>query len=76
MKRMITILLLMIFSFGLMAQTPMSLTQEETIHPYEELRPFEKKSMFEMMESENDEESLQEQQEDPEMRKFEDKKKL
>lgn len=66
----------MIFSFSLMAQTPMSLTPEETIHPYEELRPFEKKSMFEMMESEIDEGSLQEQQEDPEMRKFEDRKKL
>lgn len=73
---MTSFIILLIFSFGLIAQTPMSLTPEETIHPYEELRPLEKKSMFEMMKSENDEESLQEQQEDPEMRKFEDRKKL
>ena len=72
---MITIFIFMIFSIGLMAQTPMTLTPEEIVHPYEDLRPFEKKSMFEMMESENNEEFLQEQQEDPEMRKFEDKKK-
>ncbi len=63
------------FTLPLPAQTPMNLTPEDIIHPYEEIRPSEKKNLFEMMESDNDVNSREEQQEDPEMRKFEDKKK-
>lgn len=76
MKRMITLLIFLLSSNFLMAQTTMPLSSEDTLHPYEEIRPSEKQSLFEMMESENNEEAQQEQQEDPEMRRFEDKKKL
>lgn len=71
---MITFLFFIFFSTQLPAQVDMALSSEDVIHPYEEIRPFEKRNLFEMMESENNEEFQQEQQEDPEMRKFEDKK--
>lgn len=66
----------LILSLALKSPTLMPLSAEDALHPYEVIRPYEMKSLFEMMESEIQEEEIQEQQEDPLMRKFEDKKKV
>lgn len=66
----------LILSLALKSPTLMPLSAEDTLHPYEVIRPYEMKNLFEMMESEIQEEQIQEQQEDPLMRKFEDKKKV